>query len=332
MRERVSQRPRSLLLCSGMLVGVSLLALSNCKAEEEAQSYTAVAAQAQAAQAAIANAKQEHEAHVRGGMPAMPMADDDAMMASPPAASATTPPGMPEMASDRARLLGQPPSTAKIDLPPAVGAPHLYHFGAQTFFLEQSGAITLTPNQEAQLTAIKASADAAYAETQRTLDAAENVLWTLTSLEKPDGKKIDAKIKEIGRLGAQQRMDYVRAIGTAVAVLDEAQQKAAIALAPTASPTQPPNMAAGAGGRALGEGEMEGTKEMAAEMKESGGKMKDMGAKMKKSSPPMGGDQKAAPMPPMGMGMGMGMENEMMPMAPMAATPDAGPPAPMGGM
>ena len=151
--------------------------------------------------------------------PASPATDPAMTMAN----TVTTP--------GRTALLGQPPaSNAPGALPPAPGAPHLYHLGAEGFFLEQGRAIGLTDEQRRRLTAIKEKAERAYSETQRKIEEAENAMWTLTSAERPDAAEIDAKITSIGRLGAQQRMDYVRAVGSAVAILDAVQQKAVVAL------------------------------------------------------------------------------------------------------
>ena len=73
----------------------------------------------------------------------------------------------------RMRLMGQPPAMNTAGgLPPALGAPHLYHIGAEGFFLEQGSAIGLTPEQQATLSAIKEKADLAYTATQRKVDDA----------------------------------------------------------------------------------------------------------------------------------------------------------------
>ena len=273
----------------------SLVALSGCSKSEEGKPEPSAASQAQAAQSAIAAAQAANDQHR-----AMPMQD-----AAGAAGAAGTDNGPPTNRDDptanmgRKRLLGQPSAmNAAGGLPAARGAPHIYHVGADGFFLEHASAIGLTPEQQSKLSAIKEKAELAYAATQQKIDEAENDVWTLTSAEKPDATKIDARISEIGRLGARQRMDYVRAIGSAVAVLNAAQHKAVIALGPpSGSPAAP-----------------------SSSMK--------MG-----TTPPAAG----MPMDAGGAMPGMGMEDDMpmapkAPMAPMGGTPEGGPSRGMGHM
>ncbi len=204
-------------------------------------------AQAQAIQSAIAAAQPPHD-HVH---PA-PSASEDV---SAEAASAPVAMGAPSAESLRmnmgasptptgmARLLGRPPmagdSTSSGMLPTAIGAPHLYHLGADTFFLDQASAVGLTSEQQKKLTALKEDASAAYATTQRKIDQGEQDLWVLSSSETPDIAKIEMKVGEIARLTGQQRMAFIRAVGGAVGVLSDAQRKAVAAQEASMQPATP---------------------------------------------------------------------------------------------
>lgn len=157
--------------------------------------------------------------------------------------------------SGMARMLGQPPmpsgSSAAGGLPSAVGAPHIYHLGADTFFVDQANAIGLTSEQQTRLVALKANAAAAFATSQRKIDQGERDLWVLSSSETPDIAKIETKVGEISRLSGQQRIDFIRAVGVAVGVLSDAQRKA---VASREMPMQPGAMALppGASGMNMG--------------------------------------------------------------------------------
>ena len=204
--------------------------------------------QAQAAQSAIAAARAEQDPRSVGltdggaGAPAVPMA-----MGAPADAGAPTAPmamGAPDADSPplanmgapaggaptgMARMLGQPPNAGAsiaAGLPSAIGAPHIYHLGADTFFLDQASAIGLTPEQQKKLTSLKESGAVAFATTQRKIDQKEQDLWVISSSEMPDIAKIETKIGEVARLTGQQRMDFIRTIGAAVGVLSDAQRKA----------------------------------------------------------------------------------------------------------
>ena len=214
-----------------------------------------------------------------GAVPGAPMASGQPAADSPPmnmgAPAAGAPTGM-------ARLFGQPPmpsgASAAGGLPQAIGAPHIYHLGANTFFLDQASAIGLTTEQQKKLTALKESAATAYATTQRKIDQGEQDLWVLSSSEAPQIAKIETKIGETARLTGQQRMDFIRTVGVAVAVLSDAQRKAVASQGGAMPPsTMPP--AASASGMPMGGG----------------------------APPPAGmgmGDKKMPPgMPPPGMGM-----------------------------
>jgi Spy/CpxP family protein refolding chaperone len=173
---------------------------------------------------------------------------DPAAMAPAAAALAMTPPNVPGAlsvgaSSSMVRLLGLPPA-----LPPGSGstpadaAHHLYHLGAVSFFFDHE-ELSLTPDQRARLSSIRETAVLGYATVQREIDQAEQDLWTLTSVPRPNAGGVEAKLTEIASLSTQQRMNYIRAVGQAVAQLTHAQQM--VALAPPGSGAVPVPMTAG---------------------------------------------------------------------------------------
>lgn len=192
------------LLASALSVASSLAMLVGCSKADDGDPAAASTptGQAQAVQSAIASARAAPDQGAAAGAP---------------------PTGM-------AQILGQPPmangpSVAE-SLPPAPGSPHIYHLGRDTFFLDQASAIGLTREQQQRLAALKEGAAIAYENTQRKIDRGEQDLWVLTSSAAPDLAKIERRIGEIARLGGQQRIDFIRAVGLAVGVLSDAQRKA----------------------------------------------------------------------------------------------------------
>ena len=286
-----------------LLVAAILVICDGCsKADEDkASATTNPVRQAQTVQSSIASAQAAGEPHAGmppagdGATPSDPMAKAAPSGASPPmnmgapsggAPAAMAPPGM-------ARMLGQPPmasgSGASGGLPSATGAPHIYHLGADTFFLDQATAIGLTDEQQKRLTALKEKSAVAYATTQRKIDQGEQDLWVLSSSEAPDITKIETKIGEIARLAGQQRMDFLRTVGGAVGVLSDAQRKAIASTQPNPMP------AASASGTSMGAGAPPAPMGMG-----MGGK-KPMGMGMGAMPPP---SATASAMPPAPGGMG----------------------------
>ena len=158
-----------------------------------------------------------------GAMAAPPQRAAEALPVAP--AAVTPAPATVAPDPSMVRLLGEAPTPPSIteSLPPAM-APHLYHLGGVTFFLDRQ-ELALTPEQRTKLSAIREIAVLAYATTQRKLDQGEQELWLLTAAARPDARGVEAKLSEIARLSTLQRMDYIRSIGQAVAVLSDTQQK-----------------------------------------------------------------------------------------------------------
>lgn len=115
------------------------------------------------------------------------------------------------------------PSSA---MPGQPGASHLYHIGSTGFFLNYSQHITLTADQRFALNRLKEKTMLDRASEQRRIDQAEQELYTLTGADQLDNSRVQAKIGEIERLRAEQRMNFIRAVGEAINVLTHDQHQA----------------------------------------------------------------------------------------------------------
>lgn len=116
-------------------------------------------------------------------------------------------------------------------LPGFPGASHVYHIGATGFFLDHPEHISLDTAQQQELNRLKQGALLAKASTQRKINEAEQQLWELTAADQPDAETIEPKVEEIAKLRAQQRLDFIRAVGEAAKVLTDEQRKAILGTA-----------------------------------------------------------------------------------------------------
>ena len=157
-----------------------------------------------------------------GGKSAMSTAPAPAMgmccmgeMGSPmPAATAPAAGAMAGMNSPSSAMPGQ------------AGASHLYHIGSNGFFLNHSQHITLTADQKLTLNRLKEKAMLDRASEQRRIDQGEQELYSLTGADQLDNAKVQAKIGEIEKLRAEQRMNFIRAVSDASNVLTHDQHQA----------------------------------------------------------------------------------------------------------
>jgi hypothetical protein len=150
--------------------------------------------------------------------------------------------------------MGGAGSPAAMSMPSALpgfpGASHLYHIGATGFFLDHPEHIVLTLEQQTALNQQKEQALLQQAEFQRKVEQAEQDLWVLTGSDTPDAGKIEAKAREIEKLRADQRIAFIRAVGTAATLLTDEQRKQLTGMLPPApTPMAPaaPGMPAGGG-------------------------------------------------------------------------------------
>ena len=117
------------------------------------------------------------------------------------------------------------PSSA---MPGQPGASHLYHVGSTGFFLNHSQHITLTADQRFTLNRLREKAMLDRASEQRKIDQGEQELYTLTGADQLDNSRVQMKIGEIERLRAEQRMNFIQAVGEASRVLTHDQHQALI--------------------------------------------------------------------------------------------------------
>ncbi len=137
------------------------------------------------------------------------LGENGATSAMPPAAS-----GPATMSGTSSAMVGQ------------AGATHLYHIGSNGFFLNHSQHLTLTPDQNGTLSHLKEKTTLEQASEQRRIDQSEQELFTLTGADQADNPRIQAKIAEIEKLRAAQRMNFIRAVEDAAHVLTPEQRKA----------------------------------------------------------------------------------------------------------
>ena len=116
--------------------------------------------------------------------------------------------------------------TMTSSLPGFPGASHLYHLGASGFFLDHPAHVTLTAEQQKAINAVKEKALLEKASAIRKVEQAEQELWELTSADSPDADKIEAKVREVEKLRADQRLAFIRAVGQAAQLLTDEQRKA----------------------------------------------------------------------------------------------------------
>ena len=128
--------------------------------------------------------------------------------------------------------MGNSPAKADSALPGFPGASHLYHVGATGFFLDHPQHISLTTDQQVQLNKIKDQAMTAKSAADRSIEQAEQELASLTAADQPDVAKIEAKVRDIAKMAADQRMAFIRAVGEAAKVLTPDQRKSLTGFAP----------------------------------------------------------------------------------------------------
>lgn len=109
-------------------------------------------------------------------------------------------------------------------LPGFPGASHLYHIGGTGFFLDHDDHITLSTEQRAALSKIREDSLLAQNSANRQVEEAEQSLWQLTSADEPDISKIEAQVREIETLRGEQRLDFIRAVGSAAELLTPEQR------------------------------------------------------------------------------------------------------------
>jgi Spy/CpxP family protein refolding chaperone len=137
-------------------------------------------------------------------------------------------------AMGKAKRVGMGSMGMATSLPGFPGISHLYHIGADGFFLNHVEHITLSADQRKKLNRIKEKALLGGSSCDRKVEEAEQELWELTASDAPDAAAIEAKVREIENHRADQRLAFIRAVGKAAEVLTDDQRGA---LAGTATET-----------------------------------------------------------------------------------------------
>ena len=113
-------------------------------------------------------------------------------------------------------------------LPGFPGASHIYHIGASGFFLDHAELVDLSMDQRKGLAQIQEQALLEQSSYERRIDQAEQELWVLTSAGEPDAAAIEAKVREIANLTAEQRLSFIQSVGSAAEILTEEQRSALV--------------------------------------------------------------------------------------------------------
>ncbi|UXI66069.1 Spy/CpxP family protein refolding chaperone [Tahibacter amnicola] len=117
-------------------------------------------------------------------------------------------------------------------LPGFPGTSHLYHVGADGFFLNHPQHVQLNADQQLRLGRIREKALLERSAAQRKIEEAEQQMFVLTGMDQPDISKIEAQARAIEELQVQRRLAYIRAIGEAAGVLTDEQRRAVLGMTP----------------------------------------------------------------------------------------------------
>jgi Spy/CpxP family protein refolding chaperone len=128
-------------------------------------------------------------------------------------------------AMGRAKRMGMAHMKMTSSLPGFPGISHLYHIGAEGFFLDHVEHITLSADQRKKLNRIKEKALLGASSCERKVEEAEQELWELTASDTPDAAAIEAKVREIEKLRGDQRLAFIRAVGEAAKVLTDDERQ-----------------------------------------------------------------------------------------------------------
>ena len=138
-------------------------------------------------------------------------------------------------------------SDASASRPPKPAPSGLLHIGADGFFLNDASGLRLTPGQLSPLRAIQMRATAEMQEAEKKIAVLEQELWTLTGSAQPELGAIERKARELEKLRADQRIQFIRHVAEAARVLtpDQANQVLTATRKPSAEsgakPAEPPH-------------------------------------------------------------------------------------------
>lgn len=90
------------------------------------------------------------------------------------------------------------------------------------------------------LNQIKEQAALDKASASRSVQEAEQDLWTLTAADQPDNAQIEAKVAEIEKFKGDVRLRFISAVGDAANVLNDGQRMSLTGFAPPVAPAPAP--------------------------------------------------------------------------------------------
>lgn len=144
------------------------------------------------------------------------------MMGMPPAADAGQMGAGQVMGDPNGKMAPKQNPGSQVD----ADSTRLYHVGSIDFFLDQAGKLNLTSKQTKELAEIKSSSLARTSDLQTKIVQTEQQLFALTGADAPNEKGIATKVKEIEKLRAEQRLEFIKSVGKAGKVLSADQRQA----------------------------------------------------------------------------------------------------------
>ncbi|MCW5626500.1 MAG: hypothetical protein KIT73_17430 [Burkholderiales bacterium] len=140
--------------------------------------------------------------------------------------------GMKAMGCCMGDMGGGGAARSATSLPGFPGRSHLYHIGAEGFFLNHPQHITLSVQQQVRLNRIREQALLTNATYERQVAEAEQALFVLTGADLPDTVKIHEQLRAIADLRTEQRAAFIRNVGQAAEVLTDSQRDALLGAKP----------------------------------------------------------------------------------------------------
>ena len=119
------------------------------------------------------------------------------------------------------------------------GASHLYHIGAMGLYLDHSGHLMLTGEQQAALNRLREKALLEKESTKRKIDEAEQELWLLTGADAPDMAAVQEKVRAIEKLRGEQRLAFIRNVSEAAKALTDEQRRVLLGQVPSGTAVSP---------------------------------------------------------------------------------------------
>ena len=105
------------------------------------------------------------------------------------------------------------------------GPAALMHIGAKGFFLDRPQTFTPRADQAKTLGEIKERSAMEMMAADKKLQENEQQLWKLTASERPDLAGIEAKVREVEMLRAEQRIAFIRSVSGAANLLTTEQKE-----------------------------------------------------------------------------------------------------------